>query len=151
MMNKLSLLGSAMMLVCLTGTALAANLDDATRQKVYATAYQNLSTEQQTCTTPPCGSAMSSAKAESVFNNAYVQVSGKQPSYQEFLEWKYLSDYPADANASQAREVKVTQKSAAVKQAPEGKTTEKQMHKTKEVEKTHMKPEPGRENCGDKK
>jgi len=142
-MNKVYALGSAIALAIFSGYALAANLDDATRQQVYNTAYQNLSTEQHKCDTAPCGAAISSARVESIFDDAYSQVTGKQASHQEFMEWKYMSSYPtsisSDKHFPQASEVKTTKKSAAVKEMPEGKKMEEKKTET-HMTKPHKAP-----------
>lgn len=149
-MNKLSLLGSAIALACLTGSAIAAQLDDATRQQIYNDAYQNLAQEQHTCQGKDCGAAIPSDKVESIFNTAYVNGSGgQQPSYEDFLHWKYLSNYPtsisSDKHFSQASEVKINKKSAAVREMPSSSMT-----KEKKTETQEKKTESTKKHCDEK-
>lgn len=141
-MKKTVVITAALAVVGLFSSTFAAQPDSAQLQQVYEKAYQDLASERHSCQPQACP-AIPSEKVEQIFNNAYVQIVGAQPRYEEFLAWKYNSNFPSTI-ASDTRFPQTAQMApsgtAAVRNLPE-KTTQRHnlYRKTKTTTKVHCK------------
>ena len=71
-------------------------------------------------------------KVEEVFNSTYQNTVGYQPSFDEYLQWKYLTTYPDSGRLATER---ARQQSSAVREIP----PPSQPHKNPPMmKKTHM-------------
>jgi hypothetical protein len=86
---------AAALIAGLSATTLVARaeLDVPTLERVYNQTYHDLSTEEHSCAVLPCP-AISSDKVQQIFDNNYTAMVGQEPTLNDYLQWKYNTDFP---------------------------------------------------------